>query len=89
MPDMCPFFQYNPYPREHMNGTILLHVAAVLQNDLSPVAAQSGTWTDVTILSDGNSTGYDGLRMYKSGWMNDGFVAVEFVEHQISFLSVR
>src|SRR5437762_2294491 len=36
--NMGRLFQPYRYAREHMNGTIFLHIATVFNNDLSPVA---------------------------------------------------
>ena len=71
-----------------MDDTILLHVAAIFNDDLSPVATECSAGPDITIFPDDYISSYSRLLVNKTAFMNDGDIFFELV-NQISDLSVR
>ena len=80
MTDVCTLFQQNSDAGKHVHCAIFLHVAAIFNNDLTPVATQGTTGADVHILTNDYITGNGCLRMNKRGWMNDRLDAVELIK---------
>jgi hypothetical protein len=71
-----------------VHGAVLLHIAAIGNNDLSPVATEGATRADVHVLSYNYITGYCRLGMHKGRSMHDRFNAIEFVKHKVRVLLV-
>jgi hypothetical protein len=67
-----------------MNGTILLHIYSILQDDLPPVTTYGSPGSNVTIFANNHITGNSRLRMYEAGGMDYWYVVFEFVDHFIS-----
>src|SRR5665213_2867878 len=81
MPDVRTCMQANCCSWKHVNGTIFLHVASIIDNYFSPIAANGSTRTDVNIFADDDIAGNSSLRMNKRSFLDDGTIAVEFVNH--------
>lgn len=71
MTDVSTGFQNDGDSREHMDGTIFLHIAAIVDDDLPPVSAKDCTGPNVHITTQGNIADDAGLGMDKGGGMND------------------
>ena len=65
-----------------MNRAVLLDVAAILNNNLTPVSSKGTSGTDIHIPANGDVTGNSSLGMNKSSGVGNGFDAVEFVKHE-------
>jgi hypothetical protein len=73
--------QQNSYSRKHMYRTVFLHVTAILDNDLSPVAPQGTAGPYIHVPADHHVAGNGCLWMNKGRFMDYRFYAVEFVKH--------
>jgi hypothetical protein len=61
-----------------MNGAVFLHIASVVNNDLSPVAAQGSTRADIDSSPDNHIPRYSRIRMNECGIMYDRANSPEF-----------
>jgi len=66
---------------EHVDGAILLNVAAVLDDNAAPVTPDRGAGTNVHVTPDDHVSRDGCIRVYESTFVNDRFVTVEFVYH--------
>jgi hypothetical protein len=64
-----------------VDGTILLHIAAIFNNDGSPIATQGGAGAYITIFSDDDIAGNCRLWMHKGTGMYNGLYALEGIKH--------
>ena len=62
-----------------MDRTILLHVAAVFNDDLSPIATDSSPGADVNIPANDDIAGNGSEGMHECGFVNNRDVSVVFV----------
>ena len=69
---------------EHVDSTVLLDIAAIFNNDLSPVAAEGAPRAHINVFPYYNIARYSGLRMNKGRWMCYRPDAVEFVKHKLT-----
>jgi hypothetical protein len=71
-----------------VNGAVLLHIAAVFNYYLTPVATKGGAGTNVNVPANHNIAGYRGIGMNESAAVNNRLVAVEFknVCHWLIFI---
>src|ERR1700749_700310 len=83
MADMCCFFQQNSCSRKHMDRTVLLHITAIFNDDLPPVATDRSTRTNIYISSDNNIACNSCIRVNECAFVDDWLVAIEFVDHFI------
>src|SRR5690606_15759722 len=73
-----------PFPEQHlgagkrMYGTMLLNIATVLNDDLSPVAPHCRAGTYINISAYGDVAGYSSIWMDERRGVYNWFVAVEF-----------
>src|SRR5688500_12863232 len=81
MSHVCSFFEKHGHTRKHMDDAVFLNITSVGDNYLSPVAANGGSRTYITILSNNNIAGYCGLRMNERGRINYGDDIFERVNH--------
>jgi hypothetical protein len=67
--------------REHVDGTIFLHITAGLDDDPTPVAPNRGAGTDVHVPAD-DYVACDGcLRMNEGAFMYHRAISSKFVKH--------
>ena len=52
MANVCCFLQQNGSARKHVKGAIFLNIATILNYNLSPIATNGSTRTDVHIFTD-------------------------------------
>jgi hypothetical protein len=64
-----------------MNGTVLLHIAAVFENNASPIATKGGTRSDIAILSNDHIAGDGGKRVNKRGFVYHGLISFKCIDH--------
>lgn len=81
MTDMGGFPQEYRDARKHMDGTVFLYIAAILNNDTAPVAPNSGTGSDIDIAADDDIAGDGRLGVDESRGMNHRPEAFESVKH--------
>ena len=67
-----------------MDGTVFLHIAAVFDDDLSPIAPDRGTGPDVTMSANINVPGHSRLGMNKRGFVNDGDYVIKRIDHRMN-----
>ena len=72
--------------REHVQDTVFLNVAAVFNDDLSPIASDGGAGSDVHISADDHISRDVGLRVHIGRFVNDRLETVEFVDHTRSMM---
>src|SRR5690606_9893600 len=87
MADMGFLRKSHRSPRKHMNSTILLHVAVVLNDYLPPVPTQCTSGPDIDIFPNDYVASHDRLRVDECTWMNDRFIPLEFIKHNPQILS--
>src|SRR5688572_22454007 len=63
---------------KHMNSAVLLHIAAVLDNYLAPVAPDGRARPHVNIFTYDHVSRNRSIRVYKGGAVDHGPVPVEF-----------
>jgi hypothetical protein len=64
-----------------MYCAVLLHIAAVLQDDTAPVASQGCSRAYITVPAYYDFSCYDSLRMNKGGGMNDRNESLKGIKH--------
>ena len=64
-------FQNSCCAREHVHHAIFLNITAVFNYDLTPVATQNSSRTDVHIFADNYITCNIGLWMHETCWFDN------------------
>ena len=82
MTNVRALLQYNCYSRKHVNGTAFLDITAIFNNDLTPIAPDSSTWSDINIPADSNITGNCSKRMNERRFVNYRYKALERIKHE-------
>jgi hypothetical protein len=67
----APFFQQDRNAGKHVNGAILLHVAAVFNDDTAPVATDSSTGAHIYVLTNDDITRDGRLRVNERRFMHN------------------
>ena len=68
-----------------MYRAIFLHVAAIFNDNASPIAAQGCAGSNINLLADDHVTRNYRQRVYKGRFMYNGNKALEFVKHDALF----
>ena len=63
--DVRALLEHDGDAGEHVHGAVLLHVAAVLDDDAAPVAADRRAGPDVHVAADGDVARHRGLRVHE------------------------
>lgn len=66
-----------------MDGAVLLNVAAVFDDNLSPITPDGGSGRNIHIPADGHIAGHHRLRVNEGTFVDNRFVALKFVDHVI------
>ena len=85
VPDMRSGFKPYPQAGEHVQGTVFLHVAAVFDEHLPPVAADSCPRADVNLSTDDDVASDGCLGMDEGSGVYYGAETFEFVNHGAKF----
>jgi hypothetical protein len=78
---MCSLPQTDGGAGKKMDGTALLYVTAILDDDLTPIAANRGKRAYIHVFSDDDIAGDGSLWVYKGRGIDRRPVSVKFVEH--------
>ena len=89
VPDVRPGLEHHHHAGEHVDRAVLLHVAAVLDHDAAPVAANGGPGPHVHVPADDHVARDRRLRMHERALVHDRDEAVELVDHSDVALAVR
>lgn len=72
-----------------MNDAIFLHVAAVFNDDLSPVATQNSTGANVNVFTDEHIASDIGLWMHKTRRFDHGDKPIEGIDGHTFYFCVK
>ena len=72
--------EHHRHAGEHVDGAVLLHVAAVLDDDAAPVAANRRARPDVHVAADDDVAGDRRVRMHERRLVHDRNESVELVD---------
>ena len=65
MSDVGPRFEHHRDTGKHVNGAILLHIAAVFYYDRAKVTTNRSAWADIDVFSDDHVASHSRVRMHK------------------------
>src|SRR5690554_4088117 len=78
---MGAFFQYNRYPRKHVDGAIFLNITSILNYDFTEIPTNCGSWTYINILANNHISNYCRKRMDEGTFVYYWFVSFELINH--------
>ena len=89
MPDMRAAFEPHRHARERVNDARLLDVAAILDHDAAPIAADRRARADVDVAPNHDVTDNGRAGMHEGRLVDDGARALEFVERGYVSAQIR
>jgi hypothetical protein len=89
MPNMCSLPQPDGDTREHMDHTIFLHVATILNDDSAPISPDRSTGPYVHIFTYDYISRDGGQRVNEAGRMYHRLKAFEFIKHDQNFWNCK
>lgn len=75
--DVRAFFEDRGRARKHVHRTVLLHIAAIFNDDLPPVAADGCARADVNVFANDDIARNRCIRMHKTTFLDDRNKSVE------------
>ncbi len=81
---MCALHQPYCYARKHVDGAVLLYIAAIFNDDFAPIATDSSARSYIHMLTDDYVPSHRRLGVNKRSFVDNWPKAIEFVNHWIS-----